>query len=46
VPFFAEVGTRLLGMEADALANWLRDELLKARAIAIEDGFIVPTMAA
>ena len=46
VPFFAEVGTRILGMEADALARWLRDDLLKAKAIVIENGFILPTMAA
>jgi len=46
VPFFAEVGTRILGMEADALARWLRDELLRAKAITIENGFILPTMAA
>lgn len=46
VPLFAAVGTRLLGMEADALARWLRDELLRAKAITIEDGFILPTMAA
>jgi glyoxylase-like metal-dependent hydrolase (beta-lactamase superfamily II) len=46
VPFFGEVGARLLGMDIGRLAGWLRDELLKAGAIAIEDGFIVPTMAA
>lgn len=46
VPFFAEVGARLLGMDAAALARWLHDELLRAQAIAVEDGVIVPTMAA
>jgi glyoxylase-like metal-dependent hydrolase (beta-lactamase superfamily II) len=46
VPFFGAVGTRVLGMPVDVLARWLRDELLKAKAIAIEDGCIVPTMAA
>ena len=46
VPLFAGVGTRLLGMEADALARWLCDDLLKAKAITIDDGFILPTMAA
>jgi hypothetical protein len=46
VPFFAEVGARTLGMQTDALARWLYDELLKARAIAVADGFILPTMAA
>ncbi|MBI4984186.1 MAG: MBL fold metallo-hydrolase [Rhodocyclales bacterium] len=46
VPFFAAVGTRVLGMETDALARWLRDDLLKANAIVVADGFILPTMAA
>lgn len=46
VPFFADVGVRTLGMETDALARWLHDELLKAKAIVIEDGCILPTMAA
>jgi len=46
VPLFAEIGTHLLGMQADALARWLRDELLRAKAITIEDGIILPTMAA
>ncbi len=46
VPFFCDVGARLLGMAPDALARWLYDELLAAKAIAVEDGFIVPTMAA
>ena len=46
VPFFREVGARILGMETDKLSRWLYDELLRAGAIAIEDGVIVPTMAA
>lgn len=46
VPFFRDVGARVLGMQTDALAAWLYDELLRAKAIALEDGFIVPTMAA
>lgn len=46
VPFFADVGARMLGMQADALAAWLYDELLRAKAIALEDGCVVPTMAA
>jgi glyoxylase-like metal-dependent hydrolase (beta-lactamase superfamily II) len=46
VPFFGEVGARVLGLPVDALARWLRDELLKAQAITIENGDIVPTMAA
>jgi glyoxylase-like metal-dependent hydrolase (beta-lactamase superfamily II) len=46
VPFFRDVGARILGMQADTLAAWLFDELLRAKAIAVEDGCIVPTMAA
>jgi len=46
VPLFRDIGARLLGMDADALAAWLATELLKAGAIAIVDGDIVPTMAA
>lgn len=46
VPFFRDVGARILGMETDALASWLYGELLKANAIALDGEFIVPTVAA
>lgn len=46
VPLFAAVGTQVLGMQPDALARWLVDELLHAGVIAVEYGVIVPTMAA
>jgi glyoxylase-like metal-dependent hydrolase (beta-lactamase superfamily II) len=46
VPLFRDVGTRLLGMDAEALATWLLAELQKAGAVAIVGGDIVPTMAA
>jgi len=46
VPLFRDVGTRLLGMDVAALAVWLQDELLRAGAVRIEGGDIVPTMAA
>jgi glyoxylase-like metal-dependent hydrolase (beta-lactamase superfamily II) len=46
VPLFRDVGSRLLGLESAALADWLVSELLRAKAIAIEAGDIVPTMAA
>jgi glyoxylase-like metal-dependent hydrolase (beta-lactamase superfamily II) len=46
VPLFRDVGSRLLGMDADALAGWLLDELLRAGAVACEGDDIVPTMAA
>jgi glyoxylase-like metal-dependent hydrolase (beta-lactamase superfamily II) len=46
VPLFGEVGARVLGKEVDALAVWLLDELLRAGAVRIDAGDIVPTMAA
>jgi glyoxylase-like metal-dependent hydrolase (beta-lactamase superfamily II) len=46
VPLFRDVGTRVLGMEPEALADWLLAELLRAGAVAVSDGDIVPTMAA
>jgi hypothetical protein len=46
VPFFRDVGARILGMQTDVLANWLYDELLRSKAIALDGDFIVPTMAA
>lgn len=46
VPLFRDVGREHLGMAPAALAVWLRAELLRAGAIAIEGDDIVPTMAA
>lgn len=46
VPLFRDVGARLLGMDAESLAGWLLDELLRTGAIALEGDDIVPTMAA
>lgn len=46
VPFFRDVGARTLGMAPPVLAEWLLAELLRAGAVAVVDGEIVPTMAA
>jgi glyoxylase-like metal-dependent hydrolase (beta-lactamase superfamily II) len=46
VPLFRDVGQRLLGMDAQALATWLLAELLRAGAVELVDQTIVPTMAA
>lgn len=46
VPLFRDVGSRLLGLDAGALADWLLAELLRAGAVAIVGEDIVPTMAA
>jgi glyoxylase-like metal-dependent hydrolase (beta-lactamase superfamily II) len=46
VPFFRDVGTRLLGMEIPALADWLLSELKRGCALEERDGILLPTMAA
>jgi hypothetical protein len=46
VPLFRDVGARVLGLTPEALADWLLAELLRAGAVALSDGDIVPTMAA
>lgn len=46
VPFFRDIGTRLLGMEVPALATWLLSELKRGCALEERDGMLLPTMAA
>ncbi len=46
VPFFRDVGARLLGMDMPALAAWLMGDLKKAGALEEVDGRLLPTMAA
>jgi glyoxylase-like metal-dependent hydrolase (beta-lactamase superfamily II) len=46
VPLFRNVGRDHLGMTMPELADWLRTELLRAGAIAVDGDDIVPTMAA
>lgn len=46
VPLFRDAGTRILGKDIEALAAWLLDELLRGGAVRLENGRIVPTMAA
>jgi glyoxylase-like metal-dependent hydrolase (beta-lactamase superfamily II) len=46
VPLFRDVGSSLLGLDAEALADWLLAELLRAQAVILVGGDIVPTMAA
>ncbi len=46
VPFFRDVGARVLGMDVPALAAWLLGELRRAGAIEEKDGRLQPTMAA
>jgi glyoxylase-like metal-dependent hydrolase (beta-lactamase superfamily II) len=46
VPFFRDVGARLLGMDTPALASWLVSELKRGCAMEERDGILRPTMAA
>lgn len=46
VPFFHDVGTRLLGMDVPELAAWLLAELGRAGALEVADGRLIPRMAA
>lgn len=46
VPLFRNVGRDHLGMTPTELADWLKSELLRAGAIALDGDDIVPTMAA
>lgn len=46
VPLFRNVGRDHLGMNPAELAEWLKSELLRANAIALDGDDIVPTMAA
>jgi glyoxylase-like metal-dependent hydrolase (beta-lactamase superfamily II) len=46
VPFFAMINRTLFGMDDGQFAEWLLADLLRARAVAVKDGWIVPLMAA
>ncbi len=46
VPFFRDVGARLLGMDIPALADWLLSELKRGCALEEREGILLPTMAA
>ncbi len=46
VPFFRDIGARLLGMDVPALATWLLSELKRGCALEERDGLLLPTMAA
>ena len=45
VPFFDQVNRKVFGLADEAFAAWLLAELLKAGAVEIKDGWILPTMA-
>ena len=46
VPFFQEINRRYFALEDEAFAAWLVQELLKAGAIEVREGQVVPRMAA
>jgi glyoxylase-like metal-dependent hydrolase (beta-lactamase superfamily II) len=46
VPFFHEINRRYFALEDEAFAAWLVQELLKAGAIEVREGQVVPRMAA
>ncbi|HEY2628443.1 MAG TPA: MBL fold metallo-hydrolase, partial [Usitatibacter sp.] len=46
VPFYRDISQRFLGLEPDALAEWLLADLARAGAVSITDGVVHPTMAA
>jgi glyoxylase-like metal-dependent hydrolase (beta-lactamase superfamily II) len=46
VPLFRDLALRVLDMDAEALAAWLTSELLRAGAIALENGILLPRRAA
>ena len=46
VPMFKDIALRLLGMAPESLADWLLAELLRAGAVDVEAGLILPRMAA
>lgn len=46
IPFFMDVGVRLMGQSPEALAQWLLAELIRARVVELRDDYIVATQAA
>ena len=46
VPCYRQLSQRFLGLDDDALAEYLLADLARAGAIAIRDGIVRPTMAA
>lgn len=46
IPFFHDVGVRLLRQSPEALAEWLLEELIQARVVELRENYIVATLAA
>jgi glyoxylase-like metal-dependent hydrolase (beta-lactamase superfamily II) len=45
VPFFDTVNQRVLKLSDDDFASWLLGDLLRARAVEVKDGWILPCVA-
>ncbi len=45
VPFFDTVNQRVLKLSDDDFASWLLGDLLRARAVEVSNGWILPTVA-
>lgn len=45
VPFFDTVNQRVLKLSDDDFASWLLGDLLRARAVEVKDGWILPNVA-
>jgi glyoxylase-like metal-dependent hydrolase (beta-lactamase superfamily II) len=43
VPFFTTVNQRVLKLSDDDFARWLLGDLLRARAVTVRDGWILPS---
>lgn len=46
IAFFHDVNARLLRQSPEALAEWLLEELIRARVVEVHDDYIVPTQNA
>ncbi len=46
IPFFVTARTHLLAQDSTAFAEWLVADLLRAKAVAVDQGWLVPLMAA
>jgi glyoxylase-like metal-dependent hydrolase (beta-lactamase superfamily II) len=46
VPFFKDIGSRVLHLSAEELAEWLLAELMRAKVVRLDADDIVPTQAA
>ena len=46
VPCYGELSRRFLGLDAQSLAHWLVDDLVRGGAVVLENGLVRPAMGA